>query len=72
MLILLILILIVAFCVGVLIGRSNRKFDGMFIVNDSDEEITRWILDVNIDPMDIPKKKEVRLKVRKMTEEGDV
>lgn len=66
-----ILVAIIALCVGVFIGRKTAKVDGMFIVDDSDDETTRWILDVKIDPKTIPNKKEVRLKVRKMTE-GDV
>ena len=66
-----ILVVLGALCVGVFIGRTTLKVDGMFIVDDSNDETTRWILDVNFDPKDIPNKKEVRLKVRKMTE-GDV
>lgn len=63
--------ILVAFCVGVLIGRSTVKIDGAFIVDDSDENTTRWILDVKIDPKTIPNKKQVRLKVLKM-DQGDV
>lgn len=66
-----ILVALGALCVGVFIGRTTIKVDGMFIVDDSDDETTRWILDVKVDPKTIPNKKEVRLKVRKMTE-GDV
>lgn len=66
-----ILVAIVALCVGVFIGRMTAETDGMFIIDDTDVEKTRWILDVKTDPKDIPNKKEVRLKVRKMTE-GDV
>lgn len=64
-----ILVALGSLCVGVFIGRTTIKVDGMFIVDDSDDETTRWILDVKIDPKTIPNKKEVRLKVRKMTEE---
>lgn len=41
------------------------KFDGFFIVDDSDEEKTRWILDMKNmeDPENITKKKRVNLKV---------
>lgn len=60
-----------ALCVGVFIGRITTNVDGMFIVDDTDNETTRWILDVKIDPKTIPNKKEVRLKVQKMNE-GDV
>lgn len=66
-----ILVSIGALCVGVFIGRKTVKVDGMFIVDDSDEKTTRWILDVTVDPKNIQNKKDVRLKVRKMTE-GDV
>lgn len=66
-----ILVAIGALCVGVFIGRKTVKVDGMFIVDDSDDKTTRWILDVAVDPKNIPNKKDVRLKVRKMTE-GDV
>ena len=66
-----ILVAIAALCVGVFIGRKTVKVDGMFIVDDSDDKTTRWILDVTVDPKNIPNKKDVRLKVRKMTE-GDV
>lgn len=58
-------------CIGIFFGRISVKFDGLFIVDDSYEETTRWILDVKIDPKRIPDKKEIRLKVRKMME-GDV
>lgn len=65
------LVLIGAFLFGVgfIIGRIGRKTDGMFIVDDNDEKTTRWILDVKIDPETIPNRKEIRLKVRKMSEE---
>lgn len=66
-----ILVAISTLCVGVFIGRKTVKVDGMFIVDDSDDKTTRWVLDVKVDPKTIPNKKEVRLKVRKMTE-GDV
>lgn len=57
--------------IGILIGRVCSRFDGLFLVDDSDEETTRWTLDVRIDPKTIPNKKEIRLQVKKMTE-GDV
>lgn len=57
------------FGVGFVIGRIGRKTDGMFIVDDNDTETTRWILDVKTDPKTIPNRKEIRLKVRKMSEE---
>lgn len=68
---LLVLIAIGALLVGVVIGRKTVKSDGMFIVDDSDDETTKWILDVAIDPASIPSRKEIHLRVRKMTE-GDV
>ncbi len=57
--------------VGFLIGRASKKFDGIFVVDDSDYETTRWTLDMKTDPESIPNKKEIRLKVKKMIE-GDV
>lgn len=63
---------ITMFCIGVFIGKHWKKTDGMFIVNDSDVEVTRWTLDVNIDPKTIPNKKEIRLKVVNMIDNGDV
>lgn len=57
------------FGVGFVLGQIGRKTDGMFIVDDNDDETTRWILDVKIDPKTIPNRKEIRLKVRKMSEE---
>lgn len=65
-----ILVALVTFCVGVFVGRTTIKVDGMFVIDDSDDETTRWILDIKVDPKTIPNKKEVRLKVRKMTEGG--
>lgn len=67
-----ILIIFSSFFVGFLIGRITvKKYDGMFIINDSNMETTKWILDVKTDPIEISNKKEVKLKVHKMTE-GDV
>lgn len=67
--ILLVLIGAFLFGIGFVIGRLARKTDGLFIVNNDDSETTRWILDVKIDPKTIPNRKEIRLKVRKMSEE---
>lgn len=58
-------------CIGIFIGRVTVKVNGRFIVDESDENITRWTIDVDFDPKELPDKKEVRLKVCKM-EEGDV
>lgn len=65
-----ILIGVVGVFTGFFIGRKGTM-DGMFIVDDTNDETTRWILDVKIDPNTIPNKKEIRLKVQKLTE-GDV
>lgn len=45
--------------------KCYPKFDGFFIVDDSDEEKTKWILDMKNmeDPENITKKKRVNLKV---------
>lgn len=65
---LLVLTTVGALLIGVFIGRKSIRSDGMFIVDDSRDETTRWILDVKIDPKTIPNRKEIRLKVRKMNE----
>ena len=62
-----------ALCIGFFIGRKTVKVDGMFIVDDTNDETTRWILDVKVDPETIPNKKEVRFKVQKrLSHEGYV
>lgn len=63
-----VIFIIAAFFAGVIVGRSMIKIDGLFIVDDSDYETTRWTLDVWVDPKTIPNKKNVRLKVKKMDE----
>lgn len=61
---------IFAFGVGILLGMNvSDTIDGLFIVDDSDDKRTKWILDVNIDPDTIPNKKEIHLKVKKMDDE---
>lgn len=39
------------------------KYDGVIFVDDSDEEKTRWTLQYNRDPSDIPTKKKVVFRV---------
>lgn len=51
--------------IGIGIGRICRKSDGLFIIDDSDDQKTQWILDVTIDPDKISSKKEIRLRVKK-------
>lgn len=48
-----------------LVSRFFGKYDGLFIVDDSSEEKTQWILDMKNmeDPENIAKKKRVNLKV---------
>lgn len=53
-------------------SHSKQKYDGLFILDDSDPNITRWILDVKMDPDEIKNKKEIHLKVCKMEEQEDV
>ena len=55
-----------AMLVGVVIGRKSMRCDGLFLVDDSDNETTRWILNVKIDPKTIPSKKSIHLKVKMM------
>lgn len=62
---------IVGFIIGYMLGRISRvRPDGLFILDDSDPDTTRWILDVKTDPDEIKNKKEIHLKVCKMDEEG--
>lgn len=70
-------VFIVSIILGFILGYSiyllsHRKPDGLFILDDSDPNTTRWILDVKMDPDEIKNKKEIRLKVCKMDEQGDV
>lgn len=69
MLFLSVLVAIGLFVSGFILGRLTIKKDGLFIVDDSDDETIRWIIDVQYDPKIIPDKKEIRLKVVKMNEE---
>ena len=64
---------LVAIAIGsFIVGRSSVKTDGMFIVDDTNDETTKWILDVSVDPATIPNRKIIRLKVKKISDEGDV
>lgn len=67
------LLIMLAFLLGFLIGTrsKSKKIDGVFIVDDLNKNTTKWILDVWTDPEKIPSKKEIRLKIKKVTE-GDV
>lgn len=67
-LLLIILTTIGALLVGIYIGRRSMRCDGLFLVDDSDDQKTKWILDVKIDPETIPTKKSIHLKVMKMDE----
>lgn len=50
--------------IGYLIGNSSKVKDaGIFLIDDTDSEKTKWTLDVHMDPDDIPKKKHLRFKV---------
>lgn len=71
-------IVLVCYLIGMIVGYALahiltlRKRDGLFILDDSDPNTTRWILDVKIDPDEIKNKKEIRLKVCKMDDQEDV
>lgn len=41
-----------------------RRVDGVLIVDDGDSETTRWTLQVNTDPIEVPKKKKIVLKIQ--------
>lgn len=70
--ILVVIILVVAVSIiFFIIGRNSINTDGFFLINEEDDK-SRWILDVHVDPMTIPNRKVVRLKVKKITEDGDV
>lgn len=50
--------------IGYITGKSSKVKDaGIFLVDDTDSEKTRWTLDVHMNPDDIPKKKHLRFKV---------
>lgn len=61
-----ILIAIGSLLLGWSLGMSYRKMDGLFILDESDPNMQRWILDVHVDPETIANKKEIRLKIAKM------
>lgn len=68
------LTIFIAFLFGCAVGwfihlTHNHKRDGLFILDDSDPNVTRWILDMKMDPEEIKNKKEIHLKVCKMEEE---
>lgn len=48
---------------GFFLGHFTEKTDGIIVVDDREEGKTKWLLDVRSDPLDIPKKKCIRLKV---------
>lgn len=55
------------FFFGIVIGRGAKNIDGLFIVDDYGDinEPIHWVLDMKIDPEEIPNKKQVILKVCK-------
>lgn len=61
-----ILIAIFFLLLGLFIGRKTIRYDGLFLVDESNNEKTRWILDVKIDPNSIPSKNKIYLKVKKI------
>lgn len=54
-----------------IIFKPKRKYDGFLIIKDLPENVIRWNFDMHMDPEEIKNKKEIRLKVYKMTD-GDV
>lgn len=63
MVIILIILNLVIFLFGYFIGRTSAKIDGYIIVDDSDEERTKWVFDLKKDPSGFLKQKYVRFKV---------
>lgn len=57
------------FFIGIVIGIAlclivgRVRSNGVLIVDDNDEQKTKWILQVNTDPEKIPKKRSIRLQV---------
>lgn len=45
------------------IARVVPKYDGIILIDDTDEQKTQWHLNVKTDPEAIPKKKSIRLQV---------
>lgn len=56
-------LLILVFVIGIIIGRKTMKYDGVFVVDDSDSDTTKWILNVDINPNEIPNRKSLRFAV---------
>ena len=54
--------IIAGFVTGVFFAR--KPSDGYFVIDDTDDEKTSWVLDVNFDPDKIPYKKSIHLKVK--------
>lgn len=54
---------------GIIIGIliKKKRYDGLFIIDDSDDEITKWVIDIKYNPEILYNKKEIRLKVKKMS-----
>lgn len=69
---LVIILVLVTSIISFLFGRVSVKTDGLLIVDDADDKDIQWILDLHMDPMIIQNKKMVSLKVKKITENGDV
>lgn len=66
-----VILLVITSVMFFIIGKNSVNTDGFFIINEENDK-SRWILDVHVDPMTIPNRKVVRLKVKKITEDGDV
>lgn len=55
------------FIFGFVIGRASKRYtksNGLFIINDSSDKVTKWILDVKCDPNDISKMKQIVFDVK--------
>lgn len=66
-----VILLIIFLFYSIIKKCKNKRIHGLFILDESDPNTTRWILDVKMDPEEIKNMKEIRLKVCKM-DEGDV
>lgn len=55
--------IIIGFMFKMIFDKICSNYDGKIIIDDNDDQKTRWILDVNTDPEEIPKKKVIHLQV---------
>lgn len=57
--------LVLGLGICILLFRVFIRVDGIFVIDDTDPNTTRWTLQMNTDPNNISKKKIVRMRVKK-------